>query len=56
MNISEDYKKRLEQAGQANPWTPERIAQLRDAVNYKIAKDGEANVNPDVVEIAINSK
>jgi len=52
MNISEDYKKRLEQAGQANPWTPERIAQLRDAVNYKIAKDGEANVNPDVVEIA----
>ena len=52
LNLSKELKQKLETASSENPFTPERIAQLKAGLNLRIAKDGEDNVPQDVLELA----
>ena len=52
LNLSKELKQKLETASSENPFTPERIAQLKGGLNLRIAKDGEDNVPQDVLELA----
>ena len=52
LDISDAYKNKLQKASEKNPFTPERIQQLKEALNNTIAKQGIDNTDKDVVEMA----
>ena len=52
LNLSKEFKQKLETASSNEPFTPARIEQLKTALNLQIAKLGEDAVGQDIVELA----